>query len=193
MGHRLADVADSRCRQAASRQHFRSHFRSGGFAIGAGDADPLRWFAGRIAIHSQLPSKLNLTHHRNATTLRLKNKRRPRIEHRRSHNQINMIPVDAIKGVQISIRLLFIHAKHFFGAGTQHFHHALSGNSKTRHNHGLTAHIHIHHPSIVGTSYALIFLTCHSHVAAVRHINGTQQPSQTGTGDPITVENHQRN
>lgn len=25
------------------------------------------------------------------------------------------------------------------------------------------------------------------------HINGTQQPSQTGTGDPIAVENHQRN
>ena len=51
MGHRFADIADSRCGQTASRQHLRSHFRSGGLAIGTGDANPLRRMPSGIAIH----------------------------------------------------------------------------------------------------------------------------------------------
>lgn len=188
MGHRFADIADSRCGQTASRQHLRSHFRSGGLAIGTGDANPLRRMPSGIAIHPQLPGKLDLAHHRNATTLRFENERGPRIEYRRSHHQVDMIPINVVERVQIGIRLLLIHAQHLFGAGTQHLHHALARNSKTRHNRGLTAHIHIHHPSIVRTSYALISQSycVHSQRQQTEH-----RLSQAGTGNPIAIEKHQ--
>ena len=99
-----------------------------------------------------------------------------------------MIPINVVERVQIGIRLLLIHAQHLFGAGNPTPPSCSGQKLQTRHNRGLTAHIHIHHPSIVRTSYALISQSycVHSQRQQTEH-----RLSQAGTGNPIAIEKHQ--
>ena len=146
MRDRLADVTDGRCGESAGGKHLGSHFRGGGLAIGSGDADPTCRFAGGIGVHTQLPCQLHLAHHGDATALRLKDERRTWIEHRRGHHQIHVVPIDLVEGVQVGIGLLFIHADDLASPWLQYLHHASARNTQTRHDHGLTVHIHVNHP-----------------------------------------------
>ena len=146
--HGFADVANGGSGQAACGQHFGGHFRGRGLAVGAGDADPLRRLAGGVAVHAQLPGQFDFAHDRYVAFLRLKDEWRARVEDRRGHHHVGIVPIDLVEGMQVGVRLLLIHAQHSAGTGAQHFHHALPGDNETSHDYGLAIHIHIHHPSI---------------------------------------------
>ena len=136
------NVAGGGCIQTTRGKHLRGHFGGGGLAVGSSDADPRRRLAGPRIIRAQTPRKFHLAHHGNTTTLRFENERSTRIEHRRGHHIIDLIPIHLVEGMQISIAFSFVYTNDMGAALPQHLGQRSAGHSQSGNHHCLIRYLH---------------------------------------------------
>ena len=114
----------------------------GGFAVGAGDADPWSRSTGALVIHTQLPCEFHLAHHGDATALGFQHERGAGVEHRGRHDVVHMVPVHVIKGVEIGLGLPLVDANHVGTAFPQYLRQRGAGHPQSGDHHCLIRYLH---------------------------------------------------
>ena len=136
------DIAGGRRVESAGGEHFRGHLGGGGFAVGAGDADPWSRSTGALVIHTQLPCEFHLAHHGDATALGFQHERGAGVEHRGRHDVVHMVPVHVIKGVEIGLGLPLVDANHVGTAFPQYLRQRGAGHPQSGDHHCLIRYLH---------------------------------------------------